>query len=236
MLSDRTGNFSRDSASPAPENFVTPTIKSDNYTTGRGGAGNMAKNDDPEEARMAQDVGPAYRGTADKQTHIGRGELCFMHPRHVMAFGWYTDPCKQAALQTLPRSTPKRGRRKKPGVPRSRRSSGRNTRDTSKDMLMEEVYTALSRKGRRCSAVNTIDTRRFALLREAAMMTRLMRWNTHLFLIEPAGATPWRDSYPLPQIYPLPDHNEVLALKSVRRMDDWNHAAFARAQRRKRFY
>jgi hypothetical protein len=34
----------------------TPTLKSDVYTTGRGGSGNMAKNNDPEAARRAQDV------------------------------------------------------------------------------------------------------------------------------------------------------------------------------------
>jgi hypothetical protein len=39
-----------------PVNLDTPTIKSDFYTTGRGGSGNMAKNTDPGEARRAQDV------------------------------------------------------------------------------------------------------------------------------------------------------------------------------------
>ena len=34
----------------------TPTLKSAVYTTGRGGSGNMARNEDPEEARRAQDV------------------------------------------------------------------------------------------------------------------------------------------------------------------------------------
>ncbi|KAF2134039.1 hypothetical protein P153DRAFT_280186 [Dothidotthia symphoricarpi CBS 119687] len=41
-----------------PEDLVTPTIKSNLYTTGRGGNGNMAHNDltNPEMARLAQDV------------------------------------------------------------------------------------------------------------------------------------------------------------------------------------
>jgi len=39
-----------------PVDLETPTIKSDVYTTGRGGSGNMAKNTDPYEARRAQDV------------------------------------------------------------------------------------------------------------------------------------------------------------------------------------
>ena len=34
----------------------TPTLKTDIYTTGRGGSGNMARNNDPAEARRAQDV------------------------------------------------------------------------------------------------------------------------------------------------------------------------------------
>jgi len=39
-----------------PIDLDTPTIKSNYYTTGRGGSGNMAKNTDPEEARRAQDI------------------------------------------------------------------------------------------------------------------------------------------------------------------------------------
>lgn len=39
-----------------PTSLETPTIKTKVYTTGRGGQGNMAKNDSPEEARRAQDV------------------------------------------------------------------------------------------------------------------------------------------------------------------------------------
>ena len=58
-----------------PKDFVTPTIKQDVYTTGRGGSGNMAKNDKerPEIARVAQDVeAPPPRGPAGSY-HVGRG-------------------------------------------------------------------------------------------------------------------------------------------------------------------
>lgn len=46
-------------SSPAdlePVALETPTLKGERYTTGRGGSGNMAKNEDPEAARRAQDV------------------------------------------------------------------------------------------------------------------------------------------------------------------------------------
>jgi hypothetical protein len=39
-----------------PVSLETPTLKSDMYTTGRGGSGNMTKNSNPEVARRAQDV------------------------------------------------------------------------------------------------------------------------------------------------------------------------------------
>lgn len=39
-----------------PFALETPHLKSEVYTTGRGGTGNMAKNTDAEEARRAQDV------------------------------------------------------------------------------------------------------------------------------------------------------------------------------------
>ena len=42
----------------SPDDLVTPTLKNDFYTTGRGGTGNMAKNTDAEDARRAQDVVP----------------------------------------------------------------------------------------------------------------------------------------------------------------------------------
>jgi hypothetical protein len=41
-----------------PEDLQTPTLKSQVVTTGRGGSGNMAKNTDPVETRLRQDVEP----------------------------------------------------------------------------------------------------------------------------------------------------------------------------------
>jgi hypothetical protein len=61
---------------PKPEDLVTPTLKSNTYTTGRGGTGNMAQNDlqHPELARAAQDVdAPTKAGEPMGPTHYGRG-------------------------------------------------------------------------------------------------------------------------------------------------------------------
>jgi len=58
-----------------PEDLVTPTIKSEHYTTGRGGTGNIAKNDPlhPEIARASQDVrSPVFR-EPEGSFHYGRG-------------------------------------------------------------------------------------------------------------------------------------------------------------------
>jgi hypothetical protein len=54
-------------------NLQTPTLKSEVYTTGRGGSGNMAKNNDPEAARRAQDVVANPRRESTNSTHVGRG-------------------------------------------------------------------------------------------------------------------------------------------------------------------
>ncbi|KAI4131087.1 MAG: hypothetical protein LQ338_001408 [Usnochroma carphineum] len=62
-----------------PQNLTTPTIKSQTYTTGRGGSGNMKKNDPrhPEVARKSQDVEPPPSAVVGKRRgsagHIGRG-------------------------------------------------------------------------------------------------------------------------------------------------------------------
>ena len=71
------GNIGKDdpAAHTTPKDLVTPTLKSEHYTTGRGGSGNMAKNDParPEIARAAQDVeAPAHR-EQDGPHHYGRG-------------------------------------------------------------------------------------------------------------------------------------------------------------------
>ncbi|EKG14796.1 hypothetical protein MPH_08071 [Macrophomina phaseolina MS6] len=66
----------RDSSSN-PRDLVTPTIKSALYTTGRGGSGNMARNDPerPELARAAQDVEAPPGAGRDHEgpKHFGRG-------------------------------------------------------------------------------------------------------------------------------------------------------------------
>ena len=73
--SPKTGNIKRSSETPLPEDLTTPTIKSENYTTGRGGAGNIAKNDpaNPELARERQDVEAPVRRVSYGQSHYGRG-------------------------------------------------------------------------------------------------------------------------------------------------------------------
>ena len=51
-----TGNFGSAPSDLDPVTLETPTLKGEVYTTGRGGSGNMARNDDPAAARRAQDV------------------------------------------------------------------------------------------------------------------------------------------------------------------------------------
>ncbi|KAI4123566.1 MAG: hypothetical protein LQ341_007182, partial [Variospora aurantia] len=71
------GTTVNDSAKPAA--LITPTLKSPIYTTGRGGSGNMKRNDPghPEVARRSQDVivpPPAKRRMSGAGGgHIGRG-------------------------------------------------------------------------------------------------------------------------------------------------------------------
>lgn len=55
--------------------MTTPTLKSKMYTTGRGGTGNMARNDDVEEARIAQDVDVPGITLPEGPTHTGRGKF-----------------------------------------------------------------------------------------------------------------------------------------------------------------
>ena len=54
------GNIVDSTRSPKlqPEDLQTPTLKTSVVTTGRGGTGNMAKNKDPVETRLRQDVAP----------------------------------------------------------------------------------------------------------------------------------------------------------------------------------
>jgi Protein of unknown function (DUF3602) len=70
------GNMKKDRRpSAGPEDLVTPTIKADKYTTGRGGTGNMAKNDPghPEVARASQDIVPPAHREPESSFHVGRG-------------------------------------------------------------------------------------------------------------------------------------------------------------------
>ncbi|KAL8701939.1 MAG: hypothetical protein Q9201_004644 [Fulgogasparrea decipioides] len=70
-----TGNIGP-TVNDAKHNLTTPTIKSSVYTTGRGGSGNMKKNDPkhPEVARKSQDVSPMPRRLSDEGiVHTGRG-------------------------------------------------------------------------------------------------------------------------------------------------------------------
>lgn len=71
------GNIGKEdpTAVPTPKDLVTPTLKAANYTTGRGGSGNMAKNDPtrPEIARASQDVEAPVPREAEGPTRFGRG-------------------------------------------------------------------------------------------------------------------------------------------------------------------
>lgn len=67
------GNIGNSENDVAPVNLETPTIKTDIYTTGRGGSGNMSKNTDPEATRRAQDVVGNPRRESTNTTHVGRG-------------------------------------------------------------------------------------------------------------------------------------------------------------------
>ncbi|KAI9772296.1 MAG: hypothetical protein M1840_001045 [Geoglossum simile] len=67
------GNIGYDPKDDDTPDFATPTIKGDIYTTGRGGTGNMAKNNDPDLARLAQDVSEAPPRLSEADFHYGRG-------------------------------------------------------------------------------------------------------------------------------------------------------------------
>lgn len=67
------GNIGTGKTNVSPVSLETPTLKTDVFTTGRGGSGNMAKNSDPETARRAQDVVAHPRTETGNETHVGRG-------------------------------------------------------------------------------------------------------------------------------------------------------------------
>ena len=72
-----SGNINTAASAPSvdPSDLKTPTIKSPTYTTGRGGTGNMAKNDpeNPQLAREAQDVEATTLPKERAAFHTGRG-------------------------------------------------------------------------------------------------------------------------------------------------------------------
>ncbi|KAL4884438.1 hypothetical protein BJY04DRAFT_215403 [Aspergillus karnatakaensis] len=68
--------YSSETKQTTPQDLVTPTIKQEVYTTGRGGSGNMVHNDPnhPELARESQDVeAPPMRVQETQPHHTGRG-------------------------------------------------------------------------------------------------------------------------------------------------------------------
>ncbi|KAJ5584737.1 uncharacterized protein N7459_004537 [Penicillium hispanicum] len=69
------GNIARQQSSTTPRDLVTPTIKQEVYTTGRGGSGNMVHNDPdrPEIARESQDVESPPLRAQQMPHHTGRG-------------------------------------------------------------------------------------------------------------------------------------------------------------------
>ncbi|CAG8079339.1 unnamed protein product [Penicillium salamii] len=69
------GNITRQQSAPSPKDLVTPTIKQEVYTTGRGGSGNMVQNnlDRPEIARESQDVESPPLRAQQIPHHTGRG-------------------------------------------------------------------------------------------------------------------------------------------------------------------
>lgn len=80
VIECRPGNINSrptSETSPNPSELQTPTIKSDLYTTGRGGSGNIAANDksNPSRARAAQDVEPPAHLDREPEGHFhwGRG-------------------------------------------------------------------------------------------------------------------------------------------------------------------
>lgn len=79
-----TGNITNKSdKSPALVPATTPTLKSKNYTTGRGGTGNIVENTDPETARLAQDVDVSGITLPEGQHHTGRGKKIYLCPSYA---------------------------------------------------------------------------------------------------------------------------------------------------------
>jgi hypothetical protein len=112
----KPGNISRQHSAPTPKDLVTPTIKQEVYTTGRGGSGNMAHNDPdrPEIARESQDVESPPLRAQQLPHHTGRGMICLpsYQQSHTKRLDWLglacvglacidTDDSSQAARRML---------------------------------------------------------------------------------------------------------------------------------------
>jgi hypothetical protein len=71
----RAGNIYTRESQTTPKDLVTPTIKQDVFTTGRGGSGNMMVNDRerPELARGSQDVEEPPMRSEEHIQFAGRG-------------------------------------------------------------------------------------------------------------------------------------------------------------------
>ncbi|KYK55927.1 uncharacterized protein DCS_07892 [Drechmeria coniospora] len=69
------GNMADARRSPMikPSDLETPVLKTPLVTTGRGGTGNIVKNDDPHETRLRQDVGAIPRRYSTGTRSGGRG-------------------------------------------------------------------------------------------------------------------------------------------------------------------
>lgn len=73
ILTPEPGNIATSTSPVSPDSLETPTLKTDVFTTGRGGSGNMARNSDPATTRRAQDVVAHPRIETGNDTHVGRG-------------------------------------------------------------------------------------------------------------------------------------------------------------------
>ena len=80
-LVHRTGNIYSKEHHTTTKDLVTPTIKQDFYTTGRGGSGNMVYNDPerPDIARERQDVESPPLRVEEAPHHTGRGMDSLLH-------------------------------------------------------------------------------------------------------------------------------------------------------------
>jgi hypothetical protein len=72
------GNIYSTANPTSAKDLITPTIKQDTFTTGRGGSGNMVQYDPerPEIARELQDVESPPQRVEEAPHHTGRGRFC----------------------------------------------------------------------------------------------------------------------------------------------------------------